>query len=102
MTQEEFKKLIEESPFLGEERQKLMLENAAWMTPDERAALAKNILSSGESIEKTSSEALENLETFEEAIKDFTHEELPKLLKEQEGEEHSSEEKEAEHLLDEF
>lgn len=102
MTQEEFKKLVQDSTFLGEDRQKMLLDNAAWMTPDERAALAKNIGTAGEGVEEASNQALEDLEQVEEAIESFKKEELPKLREETESKEHEDESSEADKLLEDF
>lgn len=102
MTQEEFKTLVQNYPFLGEERQKMLLENAAWMTPEERAALASNISTTETKLVDDGKQVLEALEGFEEGIKEFTKEELPKLRAEEESKEQVQEESEANKLLDDF
>jgi Ran GTPase-activating protein (RanGAP) involved in mRNA processing and transport len=102
MTQEEFKKLIEDSAFLGEERQKMLLENAAWMTPDERATLAKDVETTGNKVEEDSNQALEQVKQVEEAIKTFSKDELPKLREEAESKEQKDENTEADKLLEDF
>jgi hypothetical protein len=102
MTQEEFKKLIEDSAFLDKDRQTMLLENAAWMTPDERAALAKNVGTTEKGIETVAKEALDNLQAVESAINTFKTEELPKLREKQEGKEHGKESEDADKLLEGF
>lgn len=102
MKKEDFVALVQASGFLGAERQKLLTENAGWMTAKEREILAKRIAESGSKIEKNNEEALGKLEVIAGALKDFRKKELPKLVKAKEKEERVGEEAEAASKLKEY
>lgn len=99
MTKEDFLKLVQESPFLGEARQSELTENAAWMTATERDFLAKSITKTGEKIAENDKALLKQLEEIEAAIHEFKKVELPKLMKEEEKGEEEEAKESAEELL---
>lgn len=102
MTQEAFLSLVKDSVFLGEARQQELITNAAWMTPEERAALAKNIDTAGEKMQQDSEFIGRIVDELEEDLQTFKKSELQDAVQEQEQAEQGTDQETAEHLLDDF
>lgn len=99
MSKEDFLKLVQESPFLGEGRVKELTENVEWMTAAERDFLAKSIVKTGEKIAENDAALLKQLEDIQAAILEFKKVELPKIMKEEEKSEEKEAKESAEELL---
>jgi hypothetical protein len=99
MTKNEFIGFVGTQEYLGPQRKKDLIENAGWMTAEERSLLANQIMETGKTLEQNNQSMLDKLQEVESAVQAFKHEELPKLMKTQEQGEHTQEEKEAEKLL---
>ncbi|GEM_PF-6694849 len=99
MNSKDFLTLVKASVFLGEARQKELTEAAEWMTAKEREFLSKKISETGVKIEENNAKMIEQLDKVEKALKDFQRKELPKLIKEQEGQEREEEEGKAAKML---
>jgi len=99
MTQEAFIAFVQSQGFLGKERQDDLIQNAGWIIASERDLLAKEIEQAGRSIEENNKKIIEELDHIEQAVRQFQHEELPKLAKAEETSEHESEQEKAEKLL---
>ena len=84
MTKDDFIQFIQKSEFLGKERQTDLIENAAWLSAEERGSLAEQITKSGQALEANNQAMIVELTKVEDALKAFKKEELPKLVKEKE------------------
>lgn len=102
MTIADFTAAIEAAMQIGPERQKKLIEDAPWMTAEEREFVANEVGATVETIKKNNEQIAADLDKIEAAIETFSKEELPKLAKEQEHSELEMDEEAAKKLLEDL
>ncbi|GEM_PF-5479476 len=99
MSKEEFLKLVQNATFLGDERQKVILERVDFMSAKDREAMALEIKNTGEKLDQSDDQSLQELEAMEAALKEFRRERLPEITRKTEEEEKQGNGTQAEDLL---
>jgi len=99
MTRDDFITSVQATDFLSAERKQQLIDNVDWMSADECRFVLKSLEQTKTQLAANEQSVLDEAQKLYDAVKEFEHEELPKLMKAKESGEHAAEDEQAEKLL---